>query len=92
MSVEGLKEVKLPAGVTAKDILHTAPYNAYNPQQNQTKHCYAKYNEFFRCAGVHGEDAKECKKIKHHFISLCPVEWIEKWNDQREAGTFPGPL
>mmetsp|Transcript_4520 Transcript_4520/g.16520 ORF Transcript_4520/g.16520 Transcript_4520/m.16520 type:complete len:84 (-) Transcript_4520:112-363(-) len=45
-----------------------------------------------RCAGVHGEDAKECKKIKHHFISLCPVEWIEKWNDQREAGTFPGPL
>mmetsp|Transcript_4520 Transcript_4520/g.16518 ORF Transcript_4520/g.16518 Transcript_4520/m.16518 type:complete len:91 (-) Transcript_4520:170-442(-) len=48
MSVEGLKEVKLPAGVTAKDILHTAPYNAYNPQQNQTKHCYAKYNEFFR--------------------------------------------
>jgi hypothetical protein len=79
-------QIELPAGISAKDLLKTAPYNAHNPQTNQverrserraaggeregrcgairvratltpefayaplqTKHCYAKYNEFFRC-------------------------------------------
>ena len=113
MSVEGLKEVKLPEGVTAKDILHTAPYNAYNPQQNQVDSIFLNATGFLlhccdrrstampsttnssgkltpfhvnivacsricRCAGVHGEDAKECKKIKHHFLALCPVEWVRR--------------
>lgn len=84
--------VKLPAGVTAKMLLTTAPYNAKNPQQNQTKHCYAKYNEFFRCEKHHGEDAKACMRIKQQFFSLCPTEWWKKWDEQRENGFFPGPL
>ena len=56
--------VTLPAGVTAKMLLTTAPYNAKNPQQNQTKHCYAKYNEFFRCAKFQGEEHAACQKIR----------------------------
>ena len=30
-----LKPVSLPAGVSAKMLLDTVPYNAKNPQQNQ---------------------------------------------------------
>ena len=33
-SALGLEAPKLPAGVTAKMLLDTAPYNALNPQQN----------------------------------------------------------
>jgi len=25
-------------------------------------------------------------------MALCPLAWVEKWNDQREAGTFPAKL
>mmetsp|Transcript_55610 Transcript_55610/g.81740 ORF Transcript_55610/g.81740 Transcript_55610/m.81740 type:complete len:95 (+) Transcript_55610:33-317(+) len=91
-SAHDLEPIELPAGITARDLLKTAPYNARNPQTNQTKHCYAKYNEFFRCEKHHGEDAKECMKIKQAFFSLCPSEWRTKWDDQRENGFFPGPL
>ncbi|XP_077407641.1 cytochrome c oxidase subunit 6B1, partial [Vanacampus margaritifer] len=24
--------------------------------------------------------------------SLCPISWIQKWDEQREAGTFPGKI
>jgi hypothetical protein len=30
-----------------------------------------------------------CCFSRYH--SLCPSEWIEKWDEQRENGTFPGP-
>jgi len=42
----------------------------------QTKHCYAKYNEFFRCSKFQGEDHAACQKIKSHFFSLCPKMWV----------------
>jgi hypothetical protein len=42
----------------------------------QTKHCYAKYNEFFRCSKFQGEDHAECQKVKAHFMSLCPKSWV----------------
>ena len=24
------------------------------------------------------------------YRSLCPGEWLERWNEQREEGTWPG--
>ena len=37
-----------------------------------------------------GEDAEECEKYAKYYRSLCPTEWVEKWNEEREAGTWPG--
>uniref|UniRef100_A0A0E0EEI2 Uncharacterized protein n=1 Tax=Oryza meridionalis TaxID=40149 RepID=A0A0E0EEI2_9ORYZ len=37
-----------------------------------------------------GEGAPECEKFAKYYRSLCPSEWIERWNEQRENGTFPG--
>lgn len=57
----------------------------------QAKHCYAKYNEFFRCARFQGEDHKDCQKVKALYQIMCPTDWTNKWDEQREAGTFAGP-
>eukprot|EP00293_Proteomonas_sulcata_P018907 CAMPEP_0184305606 /NCGR_PEP_ID=MMETSP1049-20130417/14842_1 /TAXON_ID=77928 /ORGANISM="Proteomonas sulcata, Strain CCMP704" /LENGTH=94 /DNA_ID=CAMNT_0026617709 /DNA_START=8 /DNA_END=292 /DNA_ORIENTATION=+ len=91
-SAHDLKPTELPAGITPKQVLRTTPHNHYMPNQNQAKHCYMKYNEFFRCEKVKGEGAKECFHLKQSFFAMCPNEWVEKWDEQRAAGNFPGPL
>jgi hypothetical protein len=53
-SAHDLEPIKLPPGVTAKDLLNTIPYNAKNPQQNQVAlACFAPHCCFvlFECAG-----------------------------------------
>uniref|UniRef100_A0A453B262 Cytochrome c oxidase subunit 6b-1 n=1 Tax=Aegilops tauschii subsp. strangulata TaxID=200361 RepID=A0A453B262_AEGTS len=45
-----------------------------------------------RCVAAKGDDAPECEKFAKYYRSLCPSEWVERWNEQRENGTFPGPL
>ena len=44
----------------------------------------------YRCKAQQGEDAEECEKYAKYYRSLCPTEWVEKWNGEREAGTWPG--
>ncbi|XP_031737981.1 cytochrome c oxidase subunit 6B isoform X2 [Cucumis sativus] len=70
----------------------TAPSDIRFPFTNQTRHCYARYLEYHRCVQKKGEHAPECKKFAKYYRSLCPGEWVEKWNEQRELGVFPGPM
>lgn len=35
-------------------------------------------------------DADKCNPLRHKANMLCPNEWITKWDEQREAGSFPG--
>ncbi|XP_044475130.1 cytochrome c oxidase subunit 6b-3-like isoform X2 [Mangifera indica] len=72
--------------------LETAPADYRFPTTNQTRHCFTRYIEYHRCVAAKGEGATECDKFAKYYRSLCPGEWIEKWNEQRENGTFPGPL
>ncbi|CAA2975157.1 cytochrome c oxidase subunit 6b-1-like [Olea europaea subsp. europaea] len=72
--------------------LETAPADFRFPTTNQTRHCFTRYIEYHRCVAAKGEDAPECNKFAKYYRSLCPGEWIERWNEQRENGTFPGPL
>ncbi|KAL2512694.1 Cytochrome c oxidase subunit 6b-1 [Abeliophyllum distichum] len=72
--------------------LETAPADFRFPTTNQTRHCFTRYIEYHRCVAAKGEDASECNKFAKFYRSLCPGEWIERWNEQRENGTFPGPL
>jgi len=87
-----MSEFVIPAGVKPAQLLATPPHDPMNPNTNQSKHCYYKYNEFFRCEKFHGEGAEACKKIKLAYFALCPKDWTDKWDEQRTAGTFPGPL
>ncbi|KAH7514335.1 hypothetical protein FEM48_Zijuj11G0077900 [Ziziphus jujuba var. spinosa] len=58
----------------------------------QPRHCYTSYLEYHKCVKEKGKDAPECEKFERHYKSLCPVEWIERWDEQRENGTFPGRI
>ncbi|KAK9930438.1 hypothetical protein M0R45_027475 [Rubus argutus] len=72
--------------------IETAPADFRFPTTNQTRHCFTRYVEYHRCIAAKGEEAPECDKFKKYYRSLCPGEWVERWNEQREDGTFPGPL
>eukprot|EP00246_Nothoceros_aenigmaticus_P011138 TRINITY_DN2905_c0_g1_i1.p5 TRINITY_DN2905_c0_g1~~TRINITY_DN2905_c0_g1_i1.p5 ORF type:complete len:132 (-),score=30.51 TRINITY_DN2905_c0_g1_i1:1616-2011(-) len=84
---EGSDETALK--VTVDDI-NTAPMDFRFPTTNQAKHCYTRYNEYHKCVAEKGEGASECNKYAKYYRSLCPGEWIERWNEQRENGTFAG--
>ncbi|XP_077224382.1 cytochrome c oxidase subunit 12, mitochondrial-like isoform X2 [Tasmannia lanceolata] len=72
--------------------VETAPADFRFPTTNQTRHCFTRYIEYHRCVAAKGEGAPECDKFAKYYRSLCPGEWVERWNEQRENGTFPGPL
>ncbi|ESQ54450.1 hypothetical protein EUTSA_v10026527mg [Eutrema salsugineum] len=72
--------------------LKTAPADFRFPTTNQTRHCFTRYIEFHRCTTAKGEDSNECERFAKYYRALCPGEWVDKWNEQRETGTFPGPL
>ncbi|KAJ7958979.1 Cytochrome c oxidase subunit [Quillaja saponaria] len=72
--------------------LETAPADFRFPTTNQSRHCFTRYVEYHRCVAAKGEGAPECDKFAKYYRALCPGEWIDRWNEQRENGTFPGPL
>ncbi|XP_044478407.1 cytochrome c oxidase subunit 6b-1-like [Mangifera indica] len=89
---ENLSDQEEAAEETPEIKLETAPADYRFPTTNQTRHCFTRYIEYHRCVAAKGEGATECDKFAKFYRSLCPGEWIEKWNEQRENGAFPGPL
>ncbi|KAI0926402.1 Cytochrome c oxidase subunit 6B, variant 2 [Taiwanofungus camphoratus] len=53
---------------------------------------FQNYTDYFKCIAAKGEEFAPCKQFKRAYNSLCPNEWISKWDDQRENGTFPASL
>jgi len=70
--------------------LKTAAIDLRFPSTNQARHCYTRYNEFYKCKALKGDDNEECLPYKKAFMSLCPNDWVERWEESREEGTWPG--
>ncbi|XP_073426639.1 cytochrome c oxidase subunit 6B1 [Dendrobates tinctorius] len=73
----------------------TAPFDARFPNQNQTKHCVQNYLDYHRCQkslNAKGKDPYLCEWYHRVYKSMCPNSWVEKWDEQREAGTYPGKI
>jgi len=70
----------------------TAGFDARFPNQNQTKHCWQNYVDYHKCILAKGEDFAPCRQFFLAYRSLCPSAWCERWDDQRENGTFPTRL
>ncbi|XP_023769117.1 cytochrome c oxidase subunit 6b-3 [Lactuca sativa] len=81
-----------PKEIKSKKKLETAPGDYRFPTTNQSRHCFTRYVEYHRCVAAKGDGAPECDKFAKYYRSLCPGEWVDRWNEQRENGTFPGPL
>ncbi|SMR45062.1 unnamed protein product [Zymoseptoria tritici ST99CH_3D1] len=74
----------------ARPILTSAAgFDARFPNQNQTKHCWQNYVDYHKCILAKGEDFKPCRQFFLAYRSLCPIGWSNRWDEQREAGTFP---
>ncbi|KAK7454548.1 Cytochrome c oxidase subunit 6B [Stygiomarasmius scandens] len=78
--------------LSSKYVLRTVGFDARFPNQNQTRNCFQNYTDYFKCIAAKGEDYAPCVQFKRAYHSLCPNEWISKWDDQRENGTFPASL
>ncbi|KAE8594392.1 hypothetical protein XENTR_v10019616 [Xenopus tropicalis] len=80
---------------TKIENFRTAPFDARFPNQNQTKHCYTNYLDYHRCVKAKtakGQDSFVCDWYKRVYRAMCPLKWVEKWDEQRECGTFPGKI
>ncbi|WVQ63708.1 hypothetical protein V866_005060 [Kwoniella sp. B9012] len=73
-------------------VLQTAGFDARFPNQNQTKHWYQNFVDYHKCVNAKGEDFAPCQQFKKAYRALCPNEWVGKWDEQVEAGTFPASL
>ncbi|KAL6944653.1 Cytochrome c oxidase subunit 6B [Hanseniaspora vineae] len=72
--------------------LKTPGFDPRFPNQNQTKHCWQSYVDYYKCINVKGEDFAPCKTFFRTFTALCPLDWVSKWDEQRENGTFTGDI
>ena len=74
----------------AEIVVQTAPIDPRFPATNQARHCFVKYNEAHKCNAEKGEDDETCQRLSKAYRSICPVEWLEKWNEARDAGEWWG--
>jgi len=72
--------------------METAPSDPRFPNQNQTRYCWQSYIDFHRCQKIKGEEFAPCEYFKKVYLSMCPNAWVEKWDEQREAGNFAGKI
>ncbi|KAM9038599.1 cytochrome c oxidase subunit 6B2 [Sarcophilus harrisii] len=73
----------------------TPPFDPRFPNQNQTRNCYQNFVDFHRCTRNmkrRGKDVAPCDYYRKVFHSLCPLSWVQRWNDQIQEGTFPGKI
>ena len=50
------------------------------------------YNSWHQCKYDFGDEEPQCAKLKSWAYSMCPSIWMEKWEEQRENGTYAGPV
>lgn len=72
--------------------LQTPKFDARFPNVNQTKNCWQNFVDYHKCRKAKGEDYYPCEYFKKTYKSLCPVSWVEDWDDKVEAGAFAGKI
>ena len=73
-----------------KIVLETAPLDPRFPSSNVARACYTYYNLAHRCRAEHGEGSAECQAYTKKYRSICPDEWIQRWEELREEGRWFG--
>ena len=59
------------------------------PSHNQANTCWGKYNQWALCVKKSG-DEDACKPMRQIAHSICPDDWVEKWDGERDEGNFSG--
>ncbi|KAG9018033.1 Cytochrome c oxidase subunit 6B [Tulasnella sp. 427] len=53
---------------------------------------FQNYVDYHKCIAAKGEEFAPCKQFLRAYHSLCPNEWISRFDEQRENGAFPASL
>lgn len=83
------QEAKSSNDAVIQILKNAVPYDPRFPNMNQTKNCQVNYIDYFRC--LKKKDETYCAWYKNAYQNLCPPDWYEKWDEQRQKGTFPFP-
>ncbi|CAM9319541.1 unnamed protein product [Scytosiphon promiscuus] len=78
---------------TGSNLFRTAPLDSRFPTVNQANHCWNLYNEWVLCAkkaDEEGTNPRKCNMKRHNATAICPDEWTEKWDEDRDEGIFAG--
>jgi cytochrome c oxidase subunit 6b len=70
--------------------LRTTPRDKRFPAVNQAGHCFNRYNEWLVCLKQTNGNQLACSRLRQFANSICPSDWTDKWDEQREEGTFAG--
>uniref|UniRef100_A0A668ANF9 Cytochrome c oxidase subunit 6B1 n=1 Tax=Myripristis murdjan TaxID=586833 RepID=A0A668ANF9_9TELE len=70
----------------------TAPFDARFPNTNQTRNCFQKLSGCSKALSAKDQDTAPCGWYQRVYKSLCPMSWVQKWDDQIEAGSFAGKI
>ncbi|EFN52663.1 hypothetical protein CHLNCDRAFT_138605 [Chlorella variabilis] len=54
------------------------------------RRCYVAYNEYHKCIKEKGSGHGDCKPHMRAYRSICPDEWIERWQELRDDGRWYG--
>merc|ERR1712226_479199 len=86
--------LRSPAKRAASRLYHHAngPIRPSLSEHQPNRNCWQNYVDYHRCVNLKGEDFEPCKFFFKNFTALCPMDWVEKWDDQRDAGSFPAKL
>ena len=71
-------------------VLRTAPIDHRFPTANQARRCFTNVLEAHRCRAQRGDDAPECAAFTRAYRSVCPQEWIARWQELRDEGRWFG--
>merc|ERR1712170_94863 len=83
-----MSEGEEPRFSTEETPFRTAPFDTRFPNQNQEKACWQGFVDFHRCKKIKGDDYEPCNYFRKVANSLCPKEYVEKWDEQMENGNF----
>ncbi|CAD6909347.1 unnamed protein product [Tilletia laevis] len=75
-----------------RPVSQPEPEQALLPEVSKAPSSLQLYLDYFRCINAKGEEHTPCKHFYRKYHSLCPNEWIAKWDEQRENNAFPASL
>lgn len=70
----------------------TCPTDPRFPNTNATKYCFTMFVDYMRCTRLYSEGHEPCEYFKRCYKSICPNDWVAKWEEQISDGTFPYTL
>uniref|UniRef100_H0VDV3 Cytochrome c oxidase subunit 6B2 n=1 Tax=Cavia porcellus TaxID=10141 RepID=H0VDV3_CAVPO len=62
------------------------PLDPRFPNQNQTRNCYQKF------LARRGKSTQPCEYYFRVYHSLCPISWVQRWEQQIHHQTFAGKI